>query len=136
MYLNRQSVRIPKEGHLPACKGISPDRLTGDSFTFQLRHHLVYTGNAKSNMPQAIGFRVRDACRPVFHDEELKFGCRIDGKIDLPVFPFRPVILPDDGETELDMVEFQRGILIGADDEARLNFRSPHHNTILMPQYL
>ena len=85
-------------------------RLTLDPLLRQLRHRLIDALHPKRQVPQPVRLRARPLRMPL-HDKELQLAVS-HRKIDLPVIPLRPVILPDHRKPELLTIKLQRRRLI------------------------
>ena len=101
MQLQRKSIRIFKESKPAAGIFIHPNRLHFNALLLQLFYRFFDIVRIESQVAQACGFGTGDPGRRISNTENLQFRVIIYSKIQLPVSPPRPVILPNNGKSKL-----------------------------------
>ena len=100
-----QIIGIPEKYHLLVGEGVPADGFGFNALPVEPRHGLLHVIDVECQMTQTAGLRICYPLGRVLYAEDLQLRIA-DLKIQLPISPLFPVILPHDRQFQLFYIEF------------------------------
>ncbi|ADL35873.1 hypothetical protein bpr_III187 [Butyrivibrio proteoclasticus B316] len=119
MYFQRKPVRVTEKRHFFTRESIPSYRFTRDTHRLQFCDGLIYTIYTESKMTQSVSFGRRTEWM-ILHNKKFNFAV-IELKVNLPIIPFRSIVLSQNSKAKLIMVKVQSSVFVGTNHRNMMN---------------